>query len=195
MMPCAIRGIQDIKDSDSTWMLTWSKDDLKQWQEEDPLLVKVVGWLGRDTPPAWEDLKPEGQEMRKLWTIWKELEVQEGILYRKKFDSTTNRNLWLLVAPNTIGQSIMQHNHRTAGHVGAKKTTSSVCRHFWWPGIRKDVVRWCQLCEACQRRNKRVGKSKMPIQSDAVGSPMERIAIDILSFKQETEMETPVYWW
>ena len=170
-------------------MLTWSKNDLKQWQEEDPLLVKVVGWLGRDTPPTWEDLKPEGQEMRKFWIIWKELEVQEGILYRKKFDSTTNRNLWLLVAPNTIRQSIMQHlhNHRTAGHVGAKKTTSSVCRRFWWPGIRKDVVRWCQLCEACQRRNKRVGKSKTPMQSDAVGSPMERIAIDILSFKQETE--------
>lgn len=52
--------------------------------------------------------------------------------------------------------------------------------------MKADVTRWCQRCDTCQRHNARGGPKHVKLRQDPVGSPMERLAFDILTFPDET---------
>ena len=80
------------------------------------------------------------------------------------------------------------HNHATAGHHGVRRTTASVRQRDWWPSIKSDIKLWCLRCDSCQRRNLRPGPGRAPLVQVPVGAPFDRIATDILSFTEETEM-------
>ena len=60
-----------------------------------------------------------------------------------------------LVIPDYDGlrKELMYLHHDTpyAGHVGANKSTVSLQRQYWWPGMRADIVNYVQTCTMCQR--------------------------------------------
>ena len=70
------------------------------------------------------------------------------------------------------------HNTRMAGHLGVTKTSNRIRQRFYWPGFRKDVSRWCVKCKICAQTSKR--NSKLVLVRDLVGSPLERVGIDIV---------------
>ena len=37
-----------------------------------------------------------------------------------------------------------------AGHLGVNKTYTKVLSHFYWPGLKRDVVKFCKSCHTCQ---------------------------------------------
>lgn len=41
--------------------------------------------------------------------------------------------------------------HRTLGHLGYKKTIEYIRHHFWWPTVSKDVLKYCETCDNCNR--------------------------------------------
>ena len=43
------------------------------------------------------------------------------------------------------------HCAPAAGHSGITKTFDLITRHFWWPGLRKDVRAFISVCDSCQR--------------------------------------------
>lgn len=43
------------------------------------------------------------------------------------------------------------HDANYSGHLGFKKTLDLLQRHYWWPGMRKDIQNYVQTCESCQR--------------------------------------------
>ena len=43
------------------------------------------------------------------------------------------------------------HAPAYAGHFGVNKTFKLVARHFWWPGMRKEVTQFVRTCDSCQR--------------------------------------------
>ena len=92
-----------------------------------------------------------------------------------------------LVAPRAIWDQIFtfRHANRTGGHLGINRTAFST-RWFWWPGIMKDVIRWCRHCDVCQLRNLSNGQHQSSLHQEPVGAPMEWLAFDILSFPVET---------
>ena len=42
-----------------------------------------------------------------------------------------------------------------AGHGGRWKTTELVTRNYWWPEVTKDVEKYVEKCDTCQRMNNR----------------------------------------
>jgi hypothetical protein len=171
------------------WVEGWPPEKLSSWQGEDPVISKVLGWVIAGEKPVWAKIKTEGPLLRSCWSLWSELEVHNGILYRRcSLDGEPEKRL-RLVAPNPLRKEIMRHLHtnRTAGHLGVRKTSFNVRRRFWWPGLMIDVERWCQECRPCQFRNRREGQRHHKLHQDPVGSPMERMAMDILSFPTETD--------
>ena len=44
----------------------------------------------------------------------------------------------------------LAHDHQLAGHLGVNKTYDRVLRHFFWPGLKRDVVQFCKSCHVCQ---------------------------------------------
>ena len=45
----------------------------------------------------------------------------------------------------------LHHDTPMGGHGGQWKTTELVTRNFWWPGITREVKRYVEGCDACQR--------------------------------------------
>jgi len=49
----------------------------------------------------------------------------------------------------------LHHDTPVGGHGKQWKTVELVTRDFWWPGITKEVKRYVEGCDACQRNKNR----------------------------------------
>ena len=186
---CAgVRDQQSSPKSSSDWLPVWSLEELETLQKDDLIVNTALSWVKQGERPSWSDMRNEGAVLRRFWTMWKQLTLKDGLLYVLAKESTTNSPVLRLVAPHQVRTAILEflHDHRTAAHLGITKTHKKVRDRFWWPQLKKDVVRWCKFCPACQKRNLRVGRRTAPLQQEPVGSPLERMAMDILSFRETT---------
>ena len=52
----------------------------------------------------------------------------------------------------------LYHNVPVAGHRGRWKTTELVTRNYWWLGVTRDVGRYVERCDLCQRMKNRIEK-------------------------------------
>jgi len=50
----------------------------------------------------------------------------------------------------------LYHNIPVAGHRGGWKTMELVTRNYWWPGVTRDVGRYVDGCNMCQRMKNRM---------------------------------------
>lgn len=90
--------------------------------------------------------------------------------------------MFQVVVPSAYRPDILHvaHDHCLAGHMGIRKSLDRVLRHFFWPGVKKDVAQHCRTCHECQT----VGKPNQKIPPaplhpiSAIGEPFERILID-----------------
>ena len=181
-----VRAMDMISD-DEQWSESWSSHQIREWQMADPVLFKVLDWVETGVKPPRREVRKEGATTRIYWSLFEQLELKNGVLYRKPETTEKQTNL-KLVAPLDVQDRIFKclHSSRTGGHQGVKRTNASVRQRFWWPGMRKDVVRWCRYCDFCQRHNTQAGAHRSKLHQLPVGAPMERVAFDILSFPDET---------
>ena len=74
----------------------------------------------------------------------------------------------------------MAHETPLSGHLGINKTYQKIINHFYWPGVRKDVVEFCNTCHTCQvigKPNQTIPKAPLkPIP--AFEEPFSRILIN-----------------
>ena len=60
-----------------------------------------------------------------------------------------------------------------------KKTEVKILPHFFWPGLRQDVIRFCRSCDMCQRTVKRGSVKKVPLGSmPLIDTPFKRVVVD-----------------
>jgi len=111
--------------------------NLREWikkaQEGDERVVKAV-----------EKLKKAGVKMLRdeEWEIEDGIVLKEGRIY---------------VPEGELRGKVIQLHHDTpiGGHGGRWKTTELVMRNYWWPGVTKEVGRYVDGCDACQRYKNR----------------------------------------
>ena len=57
------------------------------------------------------------------------------------------------------------HDVPVAGHGGQWKTVELVTRNYWWPGVMRNIGRYVEGCDLCQKMKNRmeevVGKLKL----------------------------------
>lgn len=110
---------------------------------------------------------------------------KDGVLMRKWTPSVSENSGWdilyQVVVPKCFREQVLSVAHdNVAGHLGVAKTFYRVLRHFFWPRIKSDVIKYCRSCHACQT----VGKpnqviSPAPLKPiPAIGEPFERILLD-----------------
>jgi len=105
------------------------KERIKRAQEEDERMVKAV-----------EELKKAGVKTLRdeEWEIENGVVLKEGRIY---------------VPEEELRREVIQLHHDTpvGGHGGRWKMTELVTRNYWWPGVTKEVGRYVDGCNACQR--------------------------------------------
>jgi len=74
----------------------------------------------------------------------KEWEIEDGIVMKEK-------RIYML--EGDLRRKIIRLHHDTpvGGYKGRWKTAELIARNYWWPGVTKEVGRYMNGCDACQR--------------------------------------------
>ena len=120
-----------------------------------------------------------------------------GVLMRKwrPLDVPANEEWHVvhqIVVPQNCRQEILNlaHGSAMAGHLGINKTHRKILAHFYWPGLKKDVVRYCRSCHVCQL----VGKPNQPVPAAPLqpipvcGEPFSQVMVDCVGPLPKTKL-------
>ena len=115
--------------------------------------------------------------------------LNNGVLMKHYVPASAGKdNEWLtcdqIVVPPKYRKVILVKAHENvfSAHLGIEKTFRRISRNFFWPKLKKDVVKHCKTCHQCQvvgKPNENIPKAPLlPIPS--VGEPFEHIVVDIV---------------
>ncbi len=103
-------------------------------------------------------------------------------LYRVTHDAQSKEMTTQLLVPRSRREMLFQAAHCTpmAGHLGEAKTRERLMARFFWPGIHKNVRRWCAACRECQLINP-PATAKAPLRPlPLMEVPFKRIGMDLI---------------
>jgi len=91
----------------------------------------------------------------------KEWEVEDGIVMKEGR---------IYVPEEDLRREIIQLHYDTpvGGHGERWKTTELIGRNYWWPEITKEVGRYVDGCDACQRYKNRSEAPAGKLMSNAI---------------------------
>ena len=113
--------------------------------------------------------------------------IKNGIVMRKwrPFDVPADDE-WAvyhqIVVPKSYRHEILSIAHESpmSGHLGINKTYHKIINHFYWPGLKSDVSKYCKTCHTCQmvgKPNQTIPKAQLqPIP--AFDEPFSRILMN-----------------
>jgi hypothetical protein len=171
----------------TNWLEGWTEEELQALQKADEVIGVVRTWVEcGDGKPTRNTLQKHSIEVRQLCQMWPSLVLERGLLYRNWRDHE-DRAICQLVAPEAIRAALFYHLHtaRTSGHLGLRRTLSKVRFRFYWPGVKRDITRWCQECIQCAQ-TKSGPRHRAKLQQSPVGAKFDRVAIDIMGELPET---------
>jgi len=138
------------------------------------LLKKVRESKAKDDEviKAVEEMKRAGVKMLRdeEWREEDELMLKEGKVYVPKDEG--------------LRTEIIQLHHDTlvGGHGGQWKMVELVTRNFWWPGVTKEVKRYVEGCNSCQRnKNQAAAPAGKLMPNEAPEKPWTHITADFIT--------------
>ena len=109
-------------------------EKIKNSRDKDKEVVKVVKQMKKTkVRELWEE----------EWKIERDLVLKEEKIYVLRDEKLKVEIIWLY------------HNVLAARHKEKRKTIELVTRNYWWPGIMKDIGRYIEGCDICQRMKNR----------------------------------------
>ena len=170
----------DTPDIDHEASSAWT--DLAEWQKEDPEIGPIVRLrINTVEKPSFSTVQAESEFTKRLWNRWDQLEVHNGLLYRRFISNNRHEEYLQLLVPRRCVENVLYNTHTgmTGGHYGSDKTLYQVKRRFHWNTWRSDVIRHCRTCPECCEYH----RGKLPrqgrLQPVLAGSPMERLYVDV----------------
>ena len=163
--------LEETARAESHEVLNATPVELKQWQQQDPTLLKAKERAGED---------PGGDGTRVYFYY------RSGLIYRSwrprgaaPDDARRHEQLVLPVQCRSLVLR-MAHDVPMAGHLGVTKTKDRVLQRYYWPGVFKDIADYCRTCEVCQRSQPRHAKRAEMIPMPLMSRPFQRIAMDLV---------------
>ena len=85
------------------------------------------------------------------------------------------------VVPTHLRRQLMDDYHRgpSGSHYSADKLFRTISRHWWWQGMRRDIVQFTRNCPECTIVSGG-GKTVYPLHSIEVQRPFKIIGVDIM---------------
>jgi len=134
--------------------------------------IKKVRSKDEDVVRVVEEMKKA--EVKELWgNEWQiegNLVLKERKVYVPKDEELRAEVVWL------------HHDVLAVGHGGRWKTVELVMRNYWWSGVTRDVGRYMEGCDLCQRIKNRmeepVGKLKL---GEVSKKPWSHLMVDFIT--------------
>ena len=124
--------------------------------------------------------------------------IKDDILMRKWSPTACDNNekgetVYQIVVPTVHRREVLElaHDLPVSGHLGVRKTYNRVLQHFFWPGLKRDVAKWCKECHTCQlggKPNQNIPQAPLhPIP--AFDEPFSHIIIDCVGPLPKTKSQ------
>ncbi|XP_033182627.1 uncharacterized protein LOC113168680 [Anabas testudineus] len=159
-----------------------SRADLKAEQQADPAIREVIHQLetGEKVPPT---ARKELTELPLLLREWNRLELEDGVLYRRRQEDD-HLTLQLVLPPN-LRPTVLRALHHDMGHMGIERTLDLVRQRFFWPKMAVDVNQTIKTCGRCVRR-KALAEKAAPLVNIRTYRPLELVCMDFLSLEPDS---------
>ena len=136
-------------------------EKIKEARSKDKDVIRIVE----------EMKKTRVKELRgNKWQIEGELVLKEEKVYVPKDKELRAEVIW------------WHHNVPAAGYGGKWKTVKLVTRNYWWPGVTRDVGKYVERCDLCQKMKNRiekvVGRLKL---SEVPEKPWTHLTVDFIT--------------
>ena len=163
---------------------------LTQAQANDPsmswILDRKKKGIGR---PDWSAMSSKSSVEKSYWRMWNQLELRHDVPCRRWESDQGDEIEWHTVLPESLRKEAIEelHGGQSSGHLGMKKTRAKARMRFYWVEMDADIRAVVRKCSVCAQRKTPTNRKKAPLQQEAVGAPMERVAMDIVGPLPETE--------
>jgi len=155
------------------WVEVRAMEQLVEGSEED-IVKKIEKARNKDEEviKVVKEIKKAGvKTLRdKEWEIEEGLVLKEGRVYVPKDEK--------------LRVEIIRLHHDTpiAGHGGQWKMVKLVTRNYWWPGMTKEVKRYVEGCDQCQRMKNRVERPAGKLRPNEVPERLwQHISVDFIT--------------
>ena len=113
----------------------------------------------------------QDKHMNKLFLL------NNGIVYRLWCED--DRTSDCVIVPEVLRDPLLMLAHNYSGHNGFRRTYNAMKRQYYWPGMRKDILRHCKKCHQCVLQNQGTGEVGFD-HFNVPSLPMEFICMDLV---------------
>ena len=170
VMPTIVNNLQiqwERRRTRSDWQFEQGADE-NIGRILDLIVNKKSHKLNRDDTP----------EFKALWKMKKNLELIDGLLYRRIFSTRMGMAVHQFVLPEKFRKTVVEICHDDYGHLGTDRVTQLLQDRFFWPKMSEDVKRHITSCDRCIRYKQPQEREKLhPITASY---PFELIHMDFL---------------
>ena len=145
-------------------------DNWQKLQRDDDAYAPTIAYLESNTLP------PDSKLAKKLVLTTSQFSLLDGVLYHVQPDGRL-----MLAVPEALRYKLFKEAHGGvfSGHLREAKIYSQLRKHYWWPGMRSDVRKWCKACLVCATRQ--TGQAtKPPLCPIPVAGPFDCVGVDVL---------------
>jgi transposase InsO family protein len=173
--------------------------DKEQWQEVGAMELgetqyEIMQIAGMEVELLLPEAKERIKEKAMLDEKYRELckKVTEGGIIDKGFTITDELLCWnnRIYVPEGLRQRVIQseHDSKVAGHFGRERTLELLTRNFYWTNMERDVRKYCNECDNCQRtKAPRQAKHGLLHPLELACKPWTHISTDFITYLPESE--------
>ena len=122
----------------------------------------------------------KNSDSKREWSANRcDFRIRQGMLYKRYQPKDDAEVVECFVVPKEYRITALNGCHRDAGHQGRDRTMSLLRERFWWPGMRKDMLKMLEGCERC--RAFKAPSPVDPMRPIVATSPMELVHVDFTS--------------
>ena len=157
------------------------EEELSFTQSNDPILSMVLKKLKSSEPESFDQKEFSTMPLQRFKQIWNQLEVDNGILFRKYKPHAFSDYTRVVVVPECFKDKFLHrcHDMPQSGHLGFEKSLSKLKRIAYWVGMNDNLADYIRTCQVCQQ-TKSSTQSNAHLMHLPFGKPMEFLSVDVL---------------
>ena len=149
--------------------------NMKELQQDDQDIAKVVKFLESGTKPNPNQKSKESETVKKILQQWNKLSLGEnGTLYR------VTENWKQVVVPSKLKTTVLRELHDKMGHIGPERVAQLARERVYWPGMAEDIEKYIHEECRCLHQKKPSNSGAAPMQTISTSAPGELVSIDFL---------------
>ena len=164
-------------------VLPLSNKQIRQAQQDDPNVRKMVTWVAAGHKPTKDQVRTESWEVQQMCHDFESLYLDHGILYKKVLpNDPSTEGMQRLVLPESLRATAFYwaHADASAGHLGVSKTMSRMRIRFYFPGLYNWVEVKVQGCHRCLQKRGAGQRADMAPRNTLKGYPGARWSLDLV---------------